>query len=37
MRFKSIEYFRSEKMEIYLAPKGTTIITMKEHISVDEL
>tara|TARA_R110002126_G_scaffold168115_4_gene316599 strand:+ start:461 stop:676 length:216 start_codon:yes stop_codon:yes gene_type:complete len=26
-----------EKAEIFLAPKGATIITMKEHISVDEL
>ncbi|WP_338358459.1 heavy-metal-associated domain-containing protein [Yeosuana marina] len=31
------EHINIEKAEIYLAPKGATIITMKEHISVDEL
>ncbi len=26
-----------EKAEIFLVPKGATIITMKEHISIEEL
>ena len=26
-----------EKAEIFLAPKGATIITMKENLSIDEL
>ena len=31
------EHPNIEKAEIFLAPKGATIITMKETLSVDEL
>ena len=31
------EHPNIEKAEIFLAPKGATIITMKEHISIEEL
>ncbi|QTY26450.1 heavy-metal-associated domain-containing protein [Flavobacterium sp. CS20] len=31
------EHPKIEKAEIFLAPKGATIITMKETLSVDEL
>lgn len=31
------EHPNIEKAEIFLAPKGATIITMKENLSIDEL
>tara|TARA_R110000868_G_scaffold107999_3_gene295129 strand:- start:1240 stop:1455 length:216 start_codon:yes stop_codon:yes gene_type:complete len=31
------EHPKIEKADIFLAPKGATIITMKENISVDDL
>ena len=31
------EHPNIEKVEIFLAPKGATLITMKEALSVDEL